>query len=74
MVRGGNALLRKRNNLAAAGLTKDQRRQEWESARLSHEVPGSHPAPRPDGLTGSRQATRQPKTVRDRRLDRTASC
>ena len=39
-----------------------------------HEVPGSHPAPRPDGLTGSRQATRQPKTVRGRRLDRTASC
>jgi IS605 OrfB family transposase len=34
VVRGGNALLRKRNNLAAAGLTKDQWRQEWESARL----------------------------------------
>lgn len=31
-----------------------------------HEVPGSHPASRPDGLTGSRQATRQPKTVRGR--------
>jgi len=38
-----------------------------------HEVPGRHPAPRPDGLTGSRQATRQPKTVRGRRLDRTTS-
>ena len=39
----------------------------------SHEVPGSHPAPRPDGLTGPRQATRQPKTVRGRRLGRTMS-
>jgi len=34
VVRGGKALLRKRNNLAAAGLTKDQWRREWESARL----------------------------------------
>ena len=34
VVRGGKALLRKRNNLAAAGLTEDQWRQEWESARL----------------------------------------
>ena len=34
VVRGGNALLRKRNNLAAAGLTKDQWQLEWESARL----------------------------------------
>ena len=39
-----------------------------------HEAPGSHPAPRPDGLTGPRQATRRPKTVRGRRLDRTTSC
>jgi IS605 OrfB family transposase len=39
-----------------------------------HEVPGRHPAPRPDGLTGPRQATRQPKTVRGRHLDRTISC
>ena len=39
-----------------------------------HEVPGRHPAPRPDGLTGPRQATRQPKTVRGRQLDRTTSC
>ena len=39
-----------------------------------HEATGSHPAPRPDGLTGPRQATRQPKTVRGRRLDRTMSC
>jgi IS605 OrfB family transposase len=31
-------------------------------------------APRPDGLTGPGQATRQPKTVRGRRLDRTMSC
>ena len=34
VVRGGKALLRKRNNLAAAGLTQDQWRREWESARL----------------------------------------
>ncbi len=34
VVRGGKALLRKRNNLAAAGITQDQWRQEWESARL----------------------------------------
>ena len=34
VVRGGKALLRKRNSLAAAGLTTDQWRQEWESARL----------------------------------------
>jgi len=34
VARGGKALLRKRNNLAAAGLTEDQWRQEWESARL----------------------------------------
>jgi hypothetical protein len=34
VVRGGKALLRKRNNLAAAGLTESQWRREWESARL----------------------------------------
>ena len=34
VVRGGKDLLRKRNNLAAAGLTEDQWRREWESARL----------------------------------------
>jgi hypothetical protein len=34
VVRGGKALLRVRNNLAAAGLTQDQWRQQWESARL----------------------------------------
>ena len=34
VVRGGKALLRQRNNLAAAGLTGDRWRQEWESARL----------------------------------------
>ena len=33
VVRGGKALLRTRNNLAAAGLTQDQWRREWESAR-----------------------------------------
>jgi IS605 OrfB family transposase len=39
-----------------------------------HEAPGSHPAPRPAGLTGSWQATRQPRTVRGRRLARIMSC
>ena len=34
VVRGGKALLRTRNNLAAAGLTEDRWRREWESARL----------------------------------------
>jgi IS605 OrfB family transposase len=33
-VRGGKNLLRKRQNLTAAGLTEDQWRQQWESARL----------------------------------------
>ena len=34
VVRGGKALLRKRDNLAAAMLTENQWRREWESARL----------------------------------------
>jgi hypothetical protein len=34
VVRGGKALLRKRGNLAAAGLTEAGWRREWESARL----------------------------------------
>ena len=34
VVRGGRALLRKRGNLAAAGLTEAQWRAEWEAARL----------------------------------------
>ena len=34
VVRGGKALLRKRNNLAGAGLTEAQWRADWESARL----------------------------------------
>jgi hypothetical protein len=34
VVRGGKALLRKRNNLAAAGLTRAQWRVQWEAARL----------------------------------------
>jgi hypothetical protein len=42
--------------------------------RPPHETPGSHPAPRPEGLTGSWPATRQPRTVRGRRLTRTMSC
>jgi len=34
VVRGSKALLRKRGHLAAAGLTQERWRQEWESARL----------------------------------------
>jgi len=34
VVRGGRPLLRKRGHLAAAGLTEEQWRREWESARL----------------------------------------
>lgn len=34
VVRGGKALLRTRNNLAAAGLTVEQWRQRWKAARL----------------------------------------
>jgi hypothetical protein len=34
VVRGGKALLRKRSNLASAGLTEAQWRREWESSRL----------------------------------------
>jgi hypothetical protein len=34
VVRGGKPLLHVRNNLAAAGLTEDRWREQWESARL----------------------------------------
>jgi hypothetical protein len=34
VTRGGRGLLRKRANLAAAGLTRRQWRTEWEAARL----------------------------------------
>src|SRR4029077_15453250 len=34
VVRGGKALLRARNNLAAAGLTQARWRREWETSRL----------------------------------------
>jgi IS605 OrfB family transposase len=34
VVRGGKALLRKRNNLTDAGLTEDQWRRQWETSRL----------------------------------------
>jgi hypothetical protein len=146
VVRGGKALLRQRNNLAAAGLTAGEWRREWEASRLfltadgekdkawgnetirwnpdagwleiklpaplTHLANQSHgryrlssavefgyrgdevmaqasagairyditrnpatprgprqsPGKRPHGLTGPRQATRQPTTVRGRRL------
>ena len=46
VVRGGKALLRRRNNLAAAGITRDQWRQEW------RDRPGcsSQPTGREQGL------------------------
>ena len=34
VVRGGRALLRKRANLTAAGITEDQWREQWDAARL----------------------------------------
>jgi hypothetical protein len=34
VVRGGRALLRKRANLTAAGLTEDQWREQWDAARM----------------------------------------
>ena len=34
-MRGGKALLRRRGNLAAAGLDEDRWRRQWKSARLS---------------------------------------
>jgi hypothetical protein len=45
VVRGGKDLLRKRSNLAAAGLTEDQWRREWESARLFLTADGEKDAP-----------------------------
>ena len=45
VVRGGKALLRKRGNLAAAGLTEQQWRREWESARLFLTADGQRSAP-----------------------------
>ena len=49
-------------------------RDRTQETRRPTRPPGSRPAPRPDGLTGPRQATRQPKTVRGRQLHRTTSC
>lgn len=45
VVRGGKGLLRKRNNLAAAGLTEDQWRREWDAARLFLTADGEKHAP-----------------------------
>ena len=45
MTRGGRALLRKRGNLAAAGLTQDQWRREWESARMFLTADGERDKP-----------------------------
>jgi IS605 OrfB family transposase len=45
VARGGRDLLRKRNNLAAAGLTEGQWRREWESARLFLTADGEKDAP-----------------------------
>jgi IS605 OrfB family transposase len=45
VVRGGKDLLRKRNNLRDAGLTEEQWRAEWESARLFLTADGERGAP-----------------------------
>jgi IS605 OrfB family transposase len=45
VVRGGKALLHKRNHLAATGLTEDQWCREWESARLFLTADGERGAP-----------------------------
>ena len=45
VVRGGKALLRKRNDLDTVGLTEDQWRREWESARLFLTADGEKDAP-----------------------------
>ena len=67
VVRGGKALLRKRGNLAAAGLTQAQWRVQWEAGSRTR---GARPR-RPDGPA---RPTRQPRTVRGRQLARTISC
>jgi IS605 OrfB family transposase len=45
VVRGGKGLLRKRGNLGAAGLTEQQWRRAWESARLFLTADGERGAP-----------------------------
>jgi IS605 OrfB family transposase len=45
VVRGGRTLLHKRDNLASAGLTEQQWRREWESARLFLTADGEKGAP-----------------------------
>jgi IS605 OrfB family transposase len=45
VVRGGKALLRKRNNLAAAGPTQDRWRSQWESSRLFLTADGEKDTP-----------------------------
>jgi hypothetical protein len=45
VVRGGKAMLRKRGNLAAAGLTEAQWRAEWEAARLFITADGEREKP-----------------------------
>jgi hypothetical protein len=53
VARGGRRLMRARLNLAAAGLTEDQWRQRWDSAR---KPPAARPSPRkPAAPRGPRQ-------------------
>jgi len=49
VTRGGKALLRKRANLAAAGLTEAQWRDRWEATRLFLTAPLGRLANRPHG-------------------------
>lgn len=81
VVRGGKALLHKRNNLDDAGLTVQQWRQQWTAARLFLTADGKNTkhgatkqsagtpmraSPRPDVLTGPRRESRRPTIVRGR--------
>jgi IS605 OrfB family transposase len=61
-----------RSTQARPGTT--QRPRPHPGSLPPHEASGSRPALGPPGLTGSWQSTRQPTTVRGRRLARTMSC
>ena len=65
VVRGGKALLRTRNNLAAAGLTEVGWRKQWESSRLFLTADGEKEPSTGCGPCGS-ITRRRPVTTRQR--------
>jgi hypothetical protein len=65
---------RTRRGQPRRGPGKTQRQDPPPGNPPPHEAPGSHRALRPADLTGLWQATRQPRTVRGRRIPRTISC